>query len=62
MKYDERTDEDSEIQDDPTLANYNKDLKCMMIVNYTQAVANGQRNDENVMILLGDDFSHSNAY
>jgi len=50
------------VQDDPTLANYNKDLKCMQIVNYTQSVANGQRNDENVMILLGDDFSHSNAY
>lgn len=31
-------------------------------MNYTQSIINGQRNDENVMILLGDDFSHSNAY
>jgi hypothetical protein len=29
FKYDERTDDDTKIQDDPTLANYNKDLKCM---------------------------------
>ena len=41
FKNDERTDEDNGIQDDPTLANYNYDLRCAQIVDYVQSLSNG---------------------
>jgi hypothetical protein len=43
FKYDEKVNEDkfNGIQDDPTLANYNYNMKCAQIVDYVQSLANG---------------------
>lgn len=65
--YDEDTeagvsDEDTGIQDDPTLAGFNVEAMIAKLVNQVHIIANGTASNENVMYLYGDDFSWSNAY
>jgi lysosomal alpha-mannosidase len=62
FKVDEHFDECGPIQNDPTLADYNGDLKVAEMVNYIHMQANGTASDENVMVMMGDDFTHANAY
>lgn len=57
-----QNDEDTGIQDDPTLAGFNAEALIARLVNQVHVVANGTASNENVMYLYGDDFSWSNAY
>lgn len=62
FKVDEHFDEDGPIQNDPTMSDYNGDLRMVEMVNYINEQADGSASDENIMILIGDDFSYANAY
>lgn len=62
FKVDEHFDEDGPIQNDPALSDYNGDLKIVEMVNYIHMQVNGSASDENIMILIGDDFAYANAY
>ena len=61
FKRDERFDDDGPLQDDPTLMDYNGKAKATSMINYAQELINARANDENVMILMGDDFTFMNA-
>lgn len=62
FSFDERNDDDVGIQDDPTLMDYNAKEKATAIINYAQDMIAMRANDENVMVLMGGDFTFMNAY
>jgi len=49
------------MQTDPDLEGYNAPSKATDIINFAQETANSQANDENIMILVGDNFFFQNA-
>jgi hypothetical protein len=55
-------DPDNKIQDDPTLQDMNSKVKCVELINYSQTMIDTRTNDENIMLLMGDDFAFGNAY
>lgn len=52
---------DDPIQMDPTLDGFNADIKAAQLINYAQGLANSQSNEQNVLVLVGDDFGAMNA-
>lgn len=49
------------IQDDPTLENYNVELKASLFLNQIQTIANGSASTSNAMYSYGDDFAYMDA-
>jgi len=41
---------------------YNAKKKAVQLINYVQETTDWHANDENMMVLMGDDFAYMNAF
>ena len=57
-----RTPEEPNFQDDPTLSGFNVWDQLNKLFNQAHEQINSQSNDENIMFLLGGDFTYQNAF